>query len=75
VTEQVWVALVRGRASASRRDLELRRFKRPLKRSIGGNPGLPLREVLAHMQSRADQRFDRLETKVDEVVEQTAVMR
>lgn len=44
--------------------------KRSLKRSIGGNPGVPLREVLAQMETRSNGRFDRIESKLDRVVDE-----
>ena len=39
--------------------------KRSLKRSIGANPSMPLRQVLAQMEARFETRFDRLESKID----------
>lgn len=49
--------------------------KRSLKRSIGGNPAIPLREVLAQMELRSNGRFDRIESKLDRVVDEHAWVR
>jgi hypothetical protein len=47
--------------------------KRSLRRSIGDNPGMPLHRLLVRMESRFESRFDRVESKIDRVVEgQTA---
>lgn len=49
--------------------------KRSLRRSIGDNPGMPLREALTRIETRAEARFDRLESKVDRVVDGQAWVR
>lgn len=49
--------------------------KRSLKRSIGDNPGMPLREVLTRMETRTETRFDRLESKIDRMVDGQAGVR
>lgn len=49
--------------------------KRALRRSVGGNPGVPLRKVLTRMETRTETRFDRLEIKVDRIVDGQARMR
>ncbi len=49
--------------------------KRSLKRSIGDNPGMPLHKVLVRMESRFESRLDRLESKIDRVVEGQAATR
>lgn len=43
--------------------------KRSLRRSIGDNPGVPLREALTQMERRFETRFDRVESKLDRVTE------
>ena len=49
--------------------------KRSLKRSVGDNPGLPLHQVLARMESRFDSRFDRVESKIDRIADEQAATR
>lgn len=49
--------------------------KRSLKRSIGANPGVPLRQVLAQMEARFETRFDRLESKIDRTGDQQSGIR
>jgi hypothetical protein len=49
--------------------------KRSLKRAIGDNPGMPLHKVLLRMESRFESRFDRVESKIDRVVEGQAATR
>lgn len=49
--------------------------KRSLKRTIGDNSGMPLREVLTRMETRTETRFDRLESKVDGMMDGQAGVR
>lgn len=75
MSEQAWVALIAAGPPTLAAVLGYVASKRSLKRSIGGNPGVPLREMLRQMQSRTDRRFDSLEIKIDRAVEQSALMR
>lgn len=49
--------------------------RRSLRRSIGSNPGMPLRDLLTRMEARFETRLDRFEGKVDRIVEQNAAIR
>jgi hypothetical protein len=49
--------------------------KRSLRRSLGNDPGVPLREVLAEMERRFETRFDRVESKLDRVAEDHLLIR
>ncbi len=49
--------------------------KRSLKRAIGDTPGIPLHDMLTQMEGRFETRFDRLESRIDRVLEDNSATR
>ncbi|MPZ15539.1 MAG: hypothetical protein GEU73_14155 [Chloroflexi bacterium] len=70
MSQQIVIAVVAAVPPTVAAVLGFLASKRSIRRSIGGNPGVPLREVLAQMETRSNSRLDRIESKLDRVADE-----
>lgn len=75
MSEGVLIALIAAAPPTAAAILGYLANQRSLRRSVGTSGDVPLAEVVERLETRSEGRFDRLETKVDRVLDQHGEIR
>jgi restriction endonuclease S subunit len=75
LSEGVLIALIAAAPPTAAAILGYLAHQRSLRRSLGTSGDVPLAKVIEGLETRSEGRFDRLETKVDRVLDQHGEIR